>query len=148
MRTQFLKELERLLEHSVFGKPNKLPPCSRNRRHGGARVVQVLGPSLPRPAARRSRGGRVDSWLAITRVCCSRCPLVKGVHLPPLSTHHALPDISPTSPPDRRPLTQPKNSTSFFFFFRTATMGPLANRPIETTRDPNRNLCGSHLSAC
>ena len=36
----------------------------------------------------------------------------------PLSTHHALPDISPTSPPDRRPLTQPKNSTSFFFFER------------------------------
>ena len=61
--------------------------CSR--RHGGARVVQILGPPPPRPAARRFRGGRVVSWLAISRICCSRHPLCNtrafatSVHGPP-----------------------------------------------------------------
>ena len=59
---QLLKELEGPPSRAqCSGSPTRFrSPCSR--RHGGARVGQILGPSLPRPAAHRSRGGRADSW--------------------------------------------------------------------------------------
>ena len=74
--TQLLRELEGPPIQSTVcsGSPTRCrSACSRG--HGGARVVQILGPSLSRPAARRSRGGRVDSWLAISRISYSRHPL-------------------------------------------------------------------------
>ena len=96
--------------------------------------------SDPHFRARRSRGGRVDSWLAITRVCCSRCPLVKGVLPCQLTTRFQIFHQPPHQTEDH---LHSRRTARRFFFFRT--VGPLANRPIETTRDPNRNLCGSHL---
>ena len=90
--------------------------CAHSSRHGGASVVQILGPRLPRAAATRSQGWRVDSRLPIFRTCfsrhhlCNKRALVTLVHGPPSIEGRALRGTSPEFRPARGPLSRPKSS--------------------------------------